>query len=340
MLVSLRTPAQNLIAHWPLDESTSPHADTSGNNINLFQDPNTTPAITTAGIAGPAAWLNFQNPPGIATRLYATNAPLQTDSFGFSFWLNPNYLNQNDNFIAKEMPYNNTAANRIAWQVHVGNLNGQSAEPVELVVYGDNRALGSFYGNVLSSTNLPLHIATNAWFHIAGGYNATSGQLTLFVNGVQSISTNSVPGAKNSDGGPFDLGTGKNGSDYVVFSAGAAIDDVQLYDAPLNAADVAALMANPGQTTNVFALTGISYVSTNGNNVITFNSTPGMIYNVYVSTNLVAYTVADSLTAVSCSTTVTLPKSYVDQVLGAAPRSQLYFRVQQTPGTTAFGSCN
>ncbi|HVU07444.1 MAG TPA: LamG domain-containing protein [Verrucomicrobiae bacterium] len=331
---------QNLIAHWTLDEANAPYADSSGNNINLFQDTNTTVAISGAGMAGTAAQLNWQNPPGIATRLFATNTTLQTDSFGFSFWLNPNYLNQNDNLIAKEMAYNSAATNRISWQVHIGNNNGSATEPIELIVYGDNRALGSFYGNVESVTNIPLHVSMTSWIHVAGGYDSHSGALNLFVNGIQTVSSNSVPGANNSDGSPLDIGSGKNGNDYVVFAAGTYIDDVQIYDQPLTAADVADLMANPGQSTNVFAITGISHLNTNGDDTITFNSTAGMGYNIEVSTNLVSFTTAANVTAAGHSTVITLSKTYVDQVLGNTPRSQLYFRVQQLSATTVFGNCD
>lgn len=331
---------QNLIAYWTLNEGGSPYADVSGNAIRLFQDTNTTVAMSGAGVAGAAAQLNWQNPPGIATRLSATNAALQTDSFGFSFWLNPNYLNQNDNLIAKEMAYNGMAANRISWQVHVGNNNAASAEPIELVVYGDNRVLGSIYGNVLSATNIPLHASMPGWIHVAGGYNSQSGAMNLFVNGVQAVSANSLPGANNSDGSPLDIGSGKNGNDFVVFAAGTYIDDVQLYNGPLTPAEVAVLMANPGQSTNVFAITGKPSVNTNGDNTITFNSTGGMIYSIAVSTNLISFVVAHVVSAVGNSTTVTLPKSYIDQVLGSSPRTQLFFRVMQSSGTTSFGSCD
>lgn len=331
---------QNLIAHWPLNEAASPYADSSGNSISLFQDSSTTIAISGAGIAGPDIQLNWQNPPGIATRLYATDAALQTDSFGFSFWLNPNYLNQNDNLITKEMAYNGTASNRIAWQVHVGNNNGASSEPIELIVYGDNRDLGSFYGNVMSATNIPLHSSMTAWIHVAGGYNSQSGALSLFVNGIQAVSTNSIPGANNSDGSPLDIGSGKNGGDFVVFAAGTFIDDVQIYNAPLTVSDVVTLVANPGQSTNVFEITGNPSMNPNGDATIIFNSTCGMNYNLQVSTNLASFATAASLTAVGQSTTNTLTKAYVDEVLGSAPRSQLFFRIQQLPATTTFGSCN
>jgi hypothetical protein len=331
---------QNLVASWTLNETSSPYADSSGKSIPLIQDSITTIAASGAGIAGAAAQLNWQNPPGISTRLFATNAALQTDSFGFSFWLNPTYLNQNDNLIVKEMAYDSAATNRISWQVHMGNINGLPSEPIELIVYGDNRTLGNFYGSVLSVTNIPLHTGMTDWIHVAGGYDSHSGALSLFINGTEAVSTNSLRGANNSDGSPLDIGSGKNGGDFVVFAAGTYIDDVQIYDGPLTDADVAVLMANPGKAINVFAITGISTINTNGDTTLTFNSIPGANYSIGVSTNLVFYAVADVVSAVCSSTKATLPKAYVDQALGSSPRSQLFFRIQQIPATTTFGSCN
>lgn len=330
----------NLIAHWKLDEQNAPYADSSGNGIPLFQDTNTTMAISGAGIAGAAAELNWQNPPGIATRLFATNAALQTDSFGFSFWLNPNYLNQNDDLMVKEMASNSSATNPISWQVHVGNINNASAEPIELILYGDNRSLGGFYGNVLSATNIPLHTSFTDWIYVAGGYDSHSGALTLFVNGIEAVSTNSLPGADSADGSAIDIGSGKNGSNYVVFAAGTFIDDVQIYNAPLAASDVAVLMANPGQPTNSFLITQLPQMDSSGDATITFNSTVGMNYNIAVSTNLVSFAVAEVISATCNSTTVTLPQSYLAQVLGGSPGPRLFFRIQQTQATSVFGSCD
>ena len=333
-------PAQNLVAHWTLDEGRSPYADSSTSALGLVQDTNTTPAIAAAGIAGMSAELNWQNPPGIATRLTATGGAIQTDSFGFSFWLNPIYLNQNDNLMAKEMAYNAAATNRLAWQIHVGNNNNATTEPLELIVYGANRARGSFFGSVASATTILLHTSTTAWTHVAGGYDAQSGKVSLFVNGTLALSTNGVAAADNSDGGPLDIGTAKNGSDYVAFAAGAVIDDVQIYDRPLTAADVAMLIANPGSVTNVFLITLPTVINSGGGATVTFNSIAGMGYEIEASTNLAQFTTVTVLTAAGTSTAVTVPKTDLDQVFGIAGRPQVFFRIQQFPPDSAFGGCD
>jgi hypothetical protein len=237
-----------LLAHWKLNELSPPYADSGWNGISLNQDAATTLALTGAGLEGLAAQLNWQSTPGVSTRLFASNAVLQTDSFGFSFWFSPVYLAPFDNFIAKEMPYDNTVPgySRLAWQVHLGDDNGSGAAPLEFVVRGNDRSQGDFFGNVFSAGNIPLYSESSEWIHVAGGYNATSGALSLFVNGVEADSANSIPGAHSSDGSPFAIGTARNGADFVAFAAGAFIDDVQLYNGPVSADKVVTLMGNPG----------------------------------------------------------------------------------------------
>lgn len=211
--------AANLVARWKLDESGLIHADAGPNGISLVQDATTTPASSVAGIKGGAALLNFQNPPGVATRLAATGAAIQCDSFGFSFWLNPVYLNEWDNLIAKEMAFNNSVPgfSRIAWQVHLMGNNVSGSAALELVVRGDNRGLGDFFGSVISSPNLPLQSSSAEWIHVAGGYDTMTGALKLYVNGVESVSGNSSPGAKASDGSAFSVGTARNGGILSLF---------------------------------------------------------------------------------------------------------------------------
>jgi len=323
--------AQNLIAHWPLDEPASPYSDVGLNGITLLQDPTTTTAIAVPGIAGGAAELSWQSVPGTSTRLFATNSALQTDSFGFSFWINPNYLNNGDNFIAKEMPYTTvvSGAQSVAWQVRVGLTNTAGSAPIELIVRGNNPTNSNFYGNVFSTTKLPLFTSSSNWIHIAGGYDTTSGSLTLFVNGVQSTSGNSIPGARSSDGSPFDVGTGKNGANFAVFAAGANIDDVQLYNGPLSALDVVFLMANPGQDSRPFYITQMTVDPTSGNitaSVISTNSA-NMSYVTQVSTNLNGFVAITNVVTLGQATTITLPKSVVDSMFGAGSYSSLFLKI-------------
>ena len=323
--------AASLVAHWSLNELASPYPDSGWNGVAMYQDQATTLAISGTGIASSGASLNWQAVPGTSTRLSATNSTLQIDSFGFSFWINPSYLNNSDNFIAKEMPYTTAVSgdHRIAWQVRVSGVNVGGTSPLEFIVRGNNPTNGNFFGNALSTVNVPLFTGTSNWIHIAGGYDASSGALTLYVNGHLSTSTNSVPGAHSSDGSPFDVGTAKNGSNFVVFAAGTYVDDVQLYDGPLFAADVAFLMANPGQDIRPFTITQLACDSTTGNITATAISTNclNLNYVVEASTNLVGFTMVTNLMLSGQKTVITLPKSTIDSVFGNGPRCSLFIRM-------------
>jgi Concanavalin A-like lectin/glucanases superfamily len=321
-----------LVAHWTLDETASPYLDSSGNGAALLQDVQTATSTNGPGVVCLAAGLNWNQVPGVATRLTVTNPAVQTDSFGFSFWLRPVYLDLNNNLIAKEMPYTSAVngSQRIAWQLRISGTNLGGTAPLELIVRGNNPTNGSFFGNVLSTVSVPLSTNSGTWFHVAGGYDAFSGNLSLFVNGVQSLATNGVPGAHSSDGSPFDVGSVRNGSDFVASAPSLAfIDDLQLYNGPLAASDVAILMANPGQVSESYVITALSSPSAAGDLTITFNSTNTAVYNIEASTNLANFVPVATPIAVSDATTVTIPKANLDGAFGATVRPNVFFRIHR-----------
>ncbi len=245
--------AARLIGHWRLDEPTSPYVDTSGNGNSFVLDPSTTPPSNVIGHEGAAAHLHFSDSPGVSTRLSASGAALQTDTFGFSFWLSPISINSGDNLIAKEMPAGTGAPFvRMTWQVKIGNDDGSSTAPVEFLVRGSDRAHGDFFGSVLSSVRLPLYASSTQWTHIAGGYDAATGKLTLFVGGVPT-SAAGRSGANCSNPDPLTVGTVRNGPDWIAYGASAGFDDLRIYDAPPTALEVQALMANPNRTPRLIA---------------------------------------------------------------------------------------
>lgn len=333
--------AANLVARWKLDESGVIHADDGPNGISLFQDATTTPASSSAGIKGAASLLNFQNPPGVATRLAATGSAVQRDSFGFSFWLNPVFLNEWDNLIAKEMAFNNSVPgfSRIAWQVHLMANNGSGSAALELVVRGDNRGVGDFFGSVVSAPDLPLQSSSAEWIHVAGGYDTMTGALKLYVNGVESVSGNSSPGAKASDGSALSVGTARNGVDFVAFSGGARIEDIQLYDEPLTAAEVVYLKANPGQALRNFLITQFAPDMPSGDLNIHFNTVPGCYYQVEVGATPVTFVGITNITAQVEGSAVKILKATLDGTLGPAPRSQVFMRVKELNTPPGFAAC-
>jgi len=331
----------SLVARWKLDEPGPVYADAVPGGVLLNQDAATTTAISDAGIEGASAQLNWQPTPGVSTRLSASGSSIQTDSFGFSFWFNPVYLNDGDNLIAKEMAFYSTASNalRLAWQVRVRPNSGSSAEPLELVVRGDNRTEGDFFGSVTSATNVPLHSSLADWIHVAGGYDAGTGSLRLYVNGVESVSNNSSPGAHNSDGSPVSVGTVRNGADFVAFSAGASIEDIQLYDGPLSASDVSFLYSNPGRAIRTFSI--IQFSSDGDGAVAAILSTvPGAEYTVEGAAGLSGFTALSNFTAVADYSLVEMSKATIDGVLGPAPRPELFLRAKEQVPLPGFELCN
>jgi hypothetical protein len=327
--------AQSLIAQWTFDQTNAPFADAGPNDIQLNLVPNTTPPFSHPGVVGLSTELNWQNPPGTSTSLTATNAALQTDSFGFSFWIEPNYINQYDNFLVKEMAPNYSIPGyaALSWQVQMAGDDGSGTAPINLEVRGDTGT--NFYGSVSTVSNIVLYGVggpnTN-WIFVAGGYDTQSGAMSIYWNGVGATASG-LPGATSSDGSPFDVGTGSNGTNFVTFSAGTLIDDLQLYDAPLTAVQVAWLMAHPGQVLSTtpappkFAITAFSYLLTTGNMVTTFNSVSGQNYSVYASANLTSWQSVTNIAASGPSTIVTLNSAAVAQTIGAPNNSRLFLRI-------------
>ncbi|MBU0677373.1 MAG: LamG domain-containing protein [Verrucomicrobia bacterium] len=243
--VTPAVPAADLIARWTFDETAPPYIDSGSGAIQLMHDATTTEPLTDVGIEDRAVRLNWQNPPGVATRLSADHSSLQMDSFGFSFWLNPAGANPFDTLLAKETAFDGSLPSyeRMCWQVHLLQDEG-SVAAVEFLVRGDDRTHTNFFGAVVSSPAVPLYTDAAEWIHIAGGYDSASGTLVLFVNG-ENAEIAGMPGASCSGGAPLSVGSARNGDDFVAFAAGAFIDELQIYGAPLSREEVALILDNP-----------------------------------------------------------------------------------------------
>lgn len=281
--------ANPLLAHWLFHEAVPSFADQSRTDAWLLHDVETTAPARGPGVRGSAAGLRFQPVPGVSTRLFAPAPALQNSRFGFSLWIRPSQINAGDNLIAKEMNFDNSTPNyaRLAWQVSVLGDAGSGLAPVELVVRGDNRAAGDFFGSAVSAPAMPLLTDAADWVHIAGGYDSLTGALTLYVNGAKTTSANSSPGATLTDGGPIVIGSARNGSDFVAFAGTAFVDDVQLYGEPLADGDVAWLRARPGQALpQDVHMTDVSVNTGAGEHVVHFETTGDARYTVEASTDL------------------------------------------------------
>ena len=289
--------AAGLRAYWNLNEVAPPYASATAEPAALNLDSGTAPSLPGPGYERLAAYLNWV-PASSATRLYSAASALQTDSFGFSFWIRPVNLNPFDSLLTKEMAFDNSVPgfSRMAWQVHALDNNGSGAAPLQLIVRGAYRSQGDFFGSVVSTATLPLFTESDAWVHIAGGYDARTGALRLYVNGSESISGNSSPGADNSDGSPVSLGSARNGSEVITFSAITFMDEVQLYDEPPTLSEVAFLRAHPGRTLHDVWITQAVLDRPSGNHLVSFETTGGSRHTFEASTHLAQFAPVASVT--------------------------------------------
>ncbi|MCB1132104.1 MAG: hypothetical protein KDN05_13310, partial [Verrucomicrobiae bacterium] len=296
----------------------------------LELDQVTTDPAGVPGVDGNGLAVRWDADPGVATRLFCSGSGVQSDSFGFSFWMKPDFLAPGDNLVAKEMPPDGGETfSRMAWQVLIGPDQGNGKAALELVVRGSDRTDGNFFGNVRSVVSLPLSTAAPKWFHVAGGYDARSGMLSLYVNG-QVARFLGRPGAVCSDGSWLSVGSVRNGTDFVAFGAVSSLDELQLYDAPLSAYEVTFLRKNPGLAITPDRLLRITDFQggSAGGQTVTFQSHAGWFYTIEASTTLRDYVDVTTIKANGDLTSVSLTQQQLDAVLGPAARPRLFLRVR------------
>lgn len=298
------------LARWKFEQTAAPYADSGANLIPLERDAATTAPVSVTGQTGLAAKLDWQSSPGVSTRLFTYHPAIQSDSFGFSFWIKPVGLAPGDNLLGKEMPATTVGPvySRLAWQVQVLGDDGSGRAALELVVRGNNRALGDFYGAVASAVRLPLSAAMSEWVHVAGGYDAVTGVLSLHLNGRESVAYG-APGADNSDGSALAVGSLRNDAGFCAFAANTAIDDVQFYAHALTAYDANYLRTNPAQNLTLpFVITSVVN-NGNGSSTVKFNGKPSWNYRVEGAKDGAPYVFLQYAVGASSGTTTTVTVS-------------------------------
>lgn len=318
-----------LVAHWKFDEPGPWFGDWSGHGNNLETDFATSRPRKVAGVDGEGLALTWKQDPGVATRLWASGAAFQTDGFGFSLWVRPERLAPGENLLAKELPPSaGVAFTRMAWQLQVGPDDGAGMAPLELVVRGNDRAQGEFFGSVTSAARLPLFTAAAEWIHVAGGYDAGTGALCLFLDGEPAFAQG-LPGARHSDGSRLSLGSVRNGLEFVAYGAIAAVDDLQLYSAPPTGYEAVYLMTHPGaQFTADMHLRTTGFQRTpRGGFVLDFQTLPGWHYAVEGAADLTDFRELARVEAGGAVTGQHVPAATLDAVIGA-PRPRLFARVR------------
>lgn len=278
--------AQNLVAHWTMNNPTAVsgvYENSVGGAPAMVHD------ATTQGFATfdpNETRLEVNETVGTRTRFSASDASLDINTFSFSMIIDPTDLVGFKTIINKESRTDNNFADfvRAGWQVQYtgfGNL--------EFVVRGTQPQLGGgndFFGNLFvfstpdpqnnpSFTNMfpeGQNFDDPTLYHVAGGYDATSGDMFFYATRLDGVITelfagdrtshlaSRTPGAVQDDSplslgsrraGPAIGGVGANaddGTDFFDAGGGFDIGDLQLYDALLSVDDLLFLANNPGLT--------------------------------------------------------------------------------------------
>jgi len=257
-LIPLAAGAANaqLVSHWDFNGGP-PNVGPWGNSVaggpTMFHDTGTnTPADFDPN------QVRLETFPDPNTRLFAQGSVLDLNTFSFSLVIDPTDMKDFGPIVQKESGAPNTFGDfqRIGWQVqHIefGNL--------EFIIRGTDPGTKDFYGanQVLAAdSGFPGggSFDSDDLFHIAGGYDAVTGDAYFYVtalgNGSATISSLTGNGGLVFDTGAvqdasaLSLGTPRSNGDIVGDGAGFDIDDLQIYDRLLTSSELLFLANNPG----------------------------------------------------------------------------------------------
>ncbi len=230
--------AADLVGQWKLDNGSAPYTATVGSSSLTNQNISIAGSGAISPVGGNSASLVYTDP-GPSTSLATSGSALSTNSFGFSVWVNPSFLGAFDNFFGQA---NQSGAPDPAWQVHLLGDNGFGFASLEFVVRGDTSGTTGFAASTSTALFKLGGGQSGNWVNIAGGYNASTGATSLFVNGTEFANPIGDAGMTLAGGAPFFLGTGYNGTNPVAFAAGTSVWDARLYDSPLTQLEVNAII--------------------------------------------------------------------------------------------------
>ena len=215
----LQTQLPQPAASWTFDEGTATTANGSGGSIGTLQSG----AGWVAGLAGPHALNLPENSKGYVE---APNPAVDTTkSYTVTGWVK---------------------FKRLGGFQTIASIDGQQVSGFFLQLRGDS---GHFAFTVLptddaAETNRPVVAessdspGSDAWYHLAGVYNAEAHTIALYVNGV--LQGTQLLSATWRATGPTAIGRGKFGGNPVDYLDGT-VDQVHLYDRALTPAESTAL---------------------------------------------------------------------------------------------------
>ncbi|MFJ9248906.1 LamG domain-containing protein [Streptomyces sp. NPDC101776] len=216
--VSLGTVTNTATHGWTLDDGTGTTAKDSVGTLG-------------ATLSGASSWttdttrgkvLNLTGTTGYA----ATSGPAvdTSKSFTISAWVNPASLTANSTFVSQS----DSAGNANGLQLYYSSAkqawafsrhNDDTTSTSFTAVYGGTPTIGQ-------------------WTHLVGVYDASTNQLTLYVNGRQS-GTKAYSGTSWNAAGPVQIGRRLYQGTYGEYAVGK-VSDIHIYDTALPPADAAA----------------------------------------------------------------------------------------------------
>lgn len=236
-----------LVSHWEMN-NPSPYVNLVSGGPNMVHD-SATRAPATFDPNETRLETSFDATK--STRLAATDASLNLQSFSFSLIIDPTDMINFGSILNKESNFSGGQPfERVGWQViHTGFGN------LEFVVRG---SAGGFFGaiTVLSSSSgftAGANFDSDVHYQLAGGYDSTTGNAFFYVNQLTGGTLNSLTGSTGAfglgaaqDTGSLSLGTKNTAAGFDGNGAGFDVADLQLYSGLLSPTEVLQLANNPG----------------------------------------------------------------------------------------------
>ncbi len=206
----------NLVGYWKEDETSSgaTATDSSGNGTSL------TDTATVTRAAGKYSYGSTFN--GTTQYQYAAdnNTLSLTGSVTVSAWINPSTVAAGAYDIAGK------------WDGNTSYLLQQNASDIRFYV-------GSA-SNYEATTSLSL--TTSTWYHVLASYNATTGKVQIYVNGLlkTSSTTGTIPTSIADGTDRFQIGADSSSGTATNFYNGS-LDEIRVYSKALSSAEALAL---------------------------------------------------------------------------------------------------
>jgi MYXO-CTERM domain-containing protein len=253
----------NLVAHWGLEEQTGTTADDDSGNANDGTHFNA-PVISTNVSPFPGSTRSLQFSQAGGTRVDVPDSPSLslTGSFTLAAWINTGDTANQQAIIEKWTDTDPGGG-------YFLRLNAN--ENLSFSVFNPQ-------GGAQGISSTPRVVPLGAWAHVAGTFNSTTGQMTMYVNGAADPSTGTAVASADT------TAQLRLGRDYGGNGFNGLMDEARIYNKALTAGEISVLMNGQAPAS---ALTG---VPTFGSIALSWTAPPAIAgvtvtYAVYMSTS-------------------------------------------------------